>query len=275
VSIAQPNPEGPQLTEEMLRPDYNFRARDFADPECPNCHGKGIYDRSIPGQPFDWRGCVCVEATRHLLSIEVVLRRAFSQQERAMTFHTWKTGGEPENRQALKVAMRFVQHWDVAVAESWILGFYGETNTGKTHLAIALAQALTQQYGISPYVVNVPELLERQRESFSSSEAESPLRTAQEAEFLVLDDLGAEYNRGSGEATTWVEDFLFKILEYRIRHNRPTVYTTNLGKAQITKALGMRIASRLQRKQVVPPQEIVGVEDVGEISPASSALLLG
>lgn len=266
----------PQLTEEMLRPDYNFRARDFADPECPNCHGKGIYDRSVPGQPFDWRGCVCVEATRHLLSIEVVLRRCFSPQERAMTFHTWKTGGEPENQQGLKIAMRFVQHWETAVAESWILGFYGDPNTGKTHLAIALAQALTQQYGISPYVVNVPELLERQRESFSPSfDGESPLREAQEAPFLVLDDLGAEYNKGGGESTTWVEDFLFKILEYRIRHNRPTVYTSNLQKAQIAKALGPRISTRLERKQIVPPQEIIAVDGVGEISDASRRLLLG
>lgn len=265
------------IPERMLRPDYNFSARDFADPECPKCNGSGQYDRSRVGQPFDFRLCPCADAGQHQYHIEVMLRNAFTTQQRAMTFFTWKTGGEPENELALKVARRFVDNWDTAVNESWIMGFYGDMNTGKTHLAVAIAQAITKRHGISPMFVNVPELLERQRESFGrkNDDGPSPLRRAQEADFLVLDDIGAEYNRGWDEgAVTWAEDFLYKVLDYRINNNKPTLYTTNLKKSQMQTNLG-RGASRIERKQVVPPMEIIGVEGVGQISDASRNLLLG
>jgi DNA replication protein DnaC len=267
------------IPEKMLRPDYAFQARDFADPECPNCSGTGMYDLSRDGQPFDWRECPCVSAGRSLIYTEVLLRRAFSVQQRAMTFHTWQTGDEAKNEQALKIARRFVEHWDKAVNESWILGFFGDMNCGKTHLVIAIAQAVAKAKAVQPYFVNVPELLERQRETFGTRDAVDPtlrpLRMAQNADLLVLDDIGAEYNKGADEnAVTWAEDFLYKVLDFRINNNRPTLYTTNLKKSQM-KQLGARVQSRIERKQILPPREIIKVPGTGQISEESRRLLLG
>ena len=64
----------------------------------------------------------------------------------------------------------------------------------------------------------------------------------QQAQLLVLDDLGAEQTQaGEPYAVTWSQDKLFQIIDHRLLHQLPTVITTN----RLPALLSPRIGSRL------------------------------
>ena len=44
---------------------------------------------------------------------------------------------------------------------------------------------------------------------------------------------------------SWVDEQLFVILNYRLTHALPTIFTTNLKKSELNTALDMRVARRL------------------------------
>ncbi|MCA1719509.1 MAG: hypothetical protein LC781_22695 [Actinobacteria bacterium] len=59
------------------------------------------------------------------------------------------------------------------------------------------------------------------------------------AELLVLDDLGSE------NATEWVRERIFVIVNHRYRAKLPTVFTSNIGPKDLAAQLGGRTASRI------------------------------
>ncbi len=79
----------------------------------------------------------------------------------------------------------------------------------------------------------------------STFEPDSPLNEADiidkyvDMDFLVIDDLGAEY------VTDWVISTFYRIIDRRFREAVPTLITTNLSTEDIEARFGSRIASRI------------------------------
>jgi DNA replication protein DnaC len=116
--------------------------------------------------------------------------------------------------------------------------FVGSTGTGKTHLACAvLAKAIDRS--IPSLFVTVPSLLERIRQAYRDDVDSDLLPRAQNAAFLVLDDLGAE------KPTGWVQEKLFALVNHRYSMELPTVVTTNLMPDELSERIGQRTVSRL------------------------------
>jgi DNA replication protein DnaC len=65
------------------------------------------------------------------------------------------------------------------------------------------------------------------------------------ADLLVLDDLG------SGKATDWTADTLYRLIDARWANQRPTIATSNLAPDALRLAVGDRIVSRLADGTVV------------------------
>lgn len=263
--------------EVVLNQDYQYSPRHFALPDCVLCKGRGMINHSKEGEPFDWQECICVDRRKLAVAINVRLDLVFEDQHRRMTLATWKTGGEVENEEALKHARTFLENFELAQAERWTIGFWGEQNAGKSHLAVALAQAITKKYNVNPFYVNVTELLEQQKMSFSNKDRDAlalPLYRAKHADILVIDDLGAEYQRTAidEESVSWVEEIFYQIFEARTASNRPTIYTTNLKPSALPRRLGKRVWTRIERSQVRPPIEILQVPGENRISEASRAM---
>ena len=143
---------------------------------------------------------------------------------REMTFATFKyqpTGPQlPDSaarklQQAYTIARNFANR-----PEGWLV-LAGETGSGKTHLAAAVAHQ--QRESGRPYTfLAVPDLLDRLRSAAQGSRGrEGPdyIDRVRTAPFLVLDDLGVHSD------TAWAQEKLFQILNYRYNAKLPTVLT--------------------------------------------------
>jgi DNA replication protein DnaC len=101
-----------------------------------------------------------------------------------------------------------------------LMGSYG---SGKTHLAAAIANFLTDQ-GVPNIFVVVPDLMDHLRATFNPNSTVSydqlfdEVRTTQ---VLILDDLGTQ------STTPWVREKLYQLFNHRYNSRMPTVITTS------------------------------------------------
>jgi DNA replication protein DnaC len=128
--------------------------------------------------------------------------------------------------------------------------FLGQPGIGKTHLAVSILKRVVQRAGARSLFYDTRTLLALIRDTYNplvkTTEA-SVIRPVMEAEFLVLDDLGAE------RPSDWVEETMNLIINTRYNMRRATVFTSNypeqapVGSHSETLAerVGVRIYSRL------------------------------
>lgn len=126
---------------------------------------------------------------------------------------------------------------------------YGGLGTGKTVIAAQLwLKAQQKKYlEASPgkiIFISVPEFFVELKATYSNPDKEELVVLAKysEAEFLVLDDLGAE------RSTEWVMSMLYLLINRRYENKLTTVITSNYDLDELGEKLGdYRIPSRIQR----------------------------
>ena len=166
----------------------------------------------------------------------------------SLRFHrdqTWRSftlregelpAGDVENlRRALALAQRY------AADPRGLLVFIGETHSGKTHLAAAIANHRVEQSGEALFVV-VADLLDRLRATFDPN---SPVRYShlfervKTAPFLVLDELP-----GKESLSPWAQEKLYQIVNYRYVVALSTVVTTGLPVEELDPKVATRFLDR-------------------------------
>jgi len=135
----------------------------------------------------------------------------------------------------------YLEDWEENREAGKGLYFCGGVGTGKTHLAVAVMNELIRRKRIPSLFVTVPELLDNLRETYNKPgrNLDEWMDVVQNAEFLVLDDLGSE------RTTEWVRERIFVIVNHRYREALPTVFTSNIGPKDLAEQLGERTASRI------------------------------
>lgn len=146
-------------------------------------------------------------------------------------------------KKAKKAAETFAQNIiaGIPAAEQEGLLLQGQVGSGKTHLAAAIANVLIQHQQEVLFLV-VPNFLDEMRMSYGNNGEfnESQLMNrAQNAEVLILDDLGAH------NFSDWTKNKLFTLINYRINQCLPMIITTNLQLDDLCDILGERIISRI------------------------------
>ncbi len=217
----------------------------------PDCQGWYKPSNVPPGHPLydQWVPCACTLARR-----TEAIKGQLGQRYRAMTFETFQCGNG--NREAADLARKFA-------ADPWGQGWYwlvlvGANGRGKTHLAVAVINALLER-GEPAYLEEIPALLDWLRAGYGRQADDFDRRLAQvkDVPVLVLDDLGAEARGQQGPMdVTWAQDKLYQVLNHRLVEQLPTVITTNVP----LDALPPRISSRLQDKQVARVKAIIGAD---------------
>jgi DNA replication protein DnaC len=135
----------------------------------------------------------------------------------------------------------YLEDWEENREAGKGLYFCGGTGTGKTHLAVAVMNELIRRKRTPSLFVTVPELLDNLRETYNKPgrNLDEWMDAVQNAEFLVLDDLGSE------RTTEWVRERIFVIVNHRYREALPTLFTSNIGPKDLAEQLGERTASRI------------------------------
>ncbi len=214
----------------------------LGDPNCPYCGGIGYLHSDVPfGHPRFGKVEVCSCQNKRIL--QTVKDRLYSlsrlDELEHLTFEAFKPRGRKELRElqvrSLEAAFESAQKYAEDL-DGWLL-FEGRTGCGKTHLAAAIANVAVSNK-VPTLFLTVPDLLDDLRSTFGdeSTSFEQRFEEIRKAHLLVLDDFGTQ------NASTWAQEKLFQIINYRYINRLSTVITTNLAAEDIEE----RIRSRLQ-----------------------------
>ncbi len=148
-------------------------------------------------------------------------------------------------QQALRVSMAFAQEPD-----GWLL-LEGPFGCGKTHLAAAVGHSRLH-HGDQVLFVTVPDLLDHLRSTYGpSSEVgyDELFDRVRNAKLLILDDLGAE------NSSSWAQEKLFQLFNYRYARRLPTVITTNADLSTLDPRLHSRLldSNLVHRAKITAP----------------------
>jgi DNA replication protein DnaC len=245
-------------------------------PDCPICNGVGYLRRDLPIEHPDF-GKLEICSCRQGQVDQAIRQRLYSlsnlEQLSHLTFENFKPRGQfglnPLQASSLEIAYNHAQRF-AQTLEGWLV-LEGKYGCGKTHLAAAIAN-FAVSLGVPTLFLTVPDLLDSLRFAFQSPEItfEDRLEEVRTAGLLVLDDFGTQ------NATSWAQEKLFQIVNYRYINQLPMVVTTNLPLDQIEG----RIRSRLEDPQLVTVLRIMAPDfrnptDAAGHSVMSSLDLLG
>lgn len=127
-----------------------------------------------------------------------------------------------QTRKALRTARLYAEKFTEAEKNGTGLIFTGNTGSGKTHLACAIANTLLEN-GIQVKFITYSYLLQtiNSANDYGVTEGET-IRSLQKARLLIIDDIAAQ------NATEKGRSVMFSILDKRINNLKPTIFTSNV-----------------------------------------------
>jgi DNA replication protein DnaC len=161
--------------------------------------------------------------------------------EKSMTFQNFdarRVNLPPEIQDNLARAYRLAMDF-ARTPEGWLV-LQGTTGCGKTHLAAAVVNHRYQS-GCPALFVVVPEFLDHLRSTFSPESKTSYdqlFERVKTTPLLVLDDFGEQ------STTSWAQEKLYQVINYRYNAQLPTVITTSRALEEMEPRISSRLADR-------------------------------
>jgi DNA replication protein DnaC len=122
------------------------------------------------------------------------------------------------------------------------LYFYSKTKgSGKTFLSTILGNELTRRgkrvrwYGVTNLLQDIKASYDRE----SGTSSAEIINLCKTAEILILDDIGVE------KQSSWVNETMYTILDERLTHARPTIFTSNIRPLELQ--YDARVTDRISR----------------------------
>lgn len=209
---------------------------------CPKCQDTG----SVNG-----RTCTCVHKVMQQLrrqEIEALSSLSISSFD-TMKLEYYPSVADPEVGESIRTYMAevladlrdYAADFSPATRESLLL--LGNAGLGKTHAALAIAgEVLRQNYDV--IYVSCPDFFGKLEAlhfgSDPNAEEEALFQTASNADLLILDDLGTEFN------SSFFLTNLYSLLNNRLGAKLPIIVTTNVTDGTLLEKLYTeKISSRL------------------------------
>lgn len=225
----------------------------YFDPNCPRRCEKGILTVEDGGALPRQQLCPCVQEGQRRHTCEVQILNLFGKGGARNTFARYEAGANDENQAALKACKNYVASFPAFYKEGIGFGLYGKPGAGKTHLAKATLIALIKHYTrtdrpLGVFCLSVPEIMDQRRRRFDDKSLEDPILQAQAADICLLDDIATERHVRNEEGLTFVQEQLYLILNHRLTHSLPTIFTTNMKTGDMSRFLDERVARRLMER---------------------------
>lgn len=200
---------------------------------CPKCSQQAVAEKL---QADNARAVA--EAQRRL---ESSLNQAgIPVRYRRKTFESFMVESDAQER-ALCVAMEFAANFETHRRKGTVLVFSGVPGTGKSHLAIAIAQAVMAAHtALYTSAIDAVRMIRNTWRRDAERTETQVLDLLAGVDLLVLDEVGVQYGTEAEQVN------LFDIIDKRYRALMPTILLTNQGKKGLKEFLGDRSFDRLR-----------------------------
>lgn len=145
-------------------------------------------------------------------------------------------------KRAVTVARSYVQDFQENRKDGASLIFCGGVGTGKTHLAIGIANAVLEMK-LRVRFVSVMNAVRTVKETYSKGSDDTEREALNEfiyPDLLVLDEVGVQFGSDTEKM------ILFEIINGRYEQMKPTVVISNLAKEALGEFIGERSIDRLR-----------------------------
>jgi DNA replication protein DnaC len=147
-----------------------------------------------------------------------------------------------KSTRALDVSRAYAASFDDVCANGSCLIFCGGIGTGKTHLAIGIANEIIKQ-GKQPVFVSVIKAIRTIKETYSrevKTTEDEAIQSYIDPDLLILDEVGVQF----GSETEKL--YLFEIINGRYERMKPTLLISNLSVNELGSFIGDRVMDRLR-----------------------------
>lgn len=203
-------------------------SRGFPTWVCPHCVGEAEFQVDV--WSLEWR--------RHR---EWLKHSGIPRRFRTRTLNSWVPTAKP-NEAVHKVVKAYAESIGQHVADGTGMVLLGPPGLGKSHLLTALvAEAIKSDYSAA-YVV-WPDVVSEVKAGFNlpyQEDRRDIIGLLRGRDLIALDELAIKAN-----ATEFEHSLLFDLLDYRYRHQLPTLAASNATREGLASAVGERIADRL------------------------------
>lgn len=153
----------------------------------------------------------------------------------------WSLYGENVDMQKRTVNAFVTQYADFEKSGRGLYIFSKAKGSGKTYLACILANEVLKYKAFSIKFVNCVDLVEIIKSKDDSDR--DILSSIYRCRLLILDDIGTQDG-----SQPWINEALFRLIDYRYREKRPVIFTSNCDTAHLT--CDERIAQRIDAMSV-------------------------
>lgn len=159
---------------------------------------------------------------------------------RDKNFDAWNAEGQQMER-VKTTCQRYAENFAVVMEKGVCLTLCGNVGTGKTHLAAAIVNQLTDN-GYSAQYISLITLVKAIKDSWSNPETSEReiMRQLERVDLLVLDEIGVQYGTDTEKL------ILFELINARYEDMKPTVIVSNLKPDDLKDYVGERVFDRLK-----------------------------
>ena len=219
-------------TEEIIHP-AELRSDEYIVNDgliyCSKCHTPRQKRIEVSGKTIEPR-CMCACQTedydrreqerKHREFLDMVAKnRSIGLPDPGLRKHTLENdlGYNPKQ---IRMAKRYVQHWEEMQKNSTGLLLWGDVGTGKSFIAGCIANALLDK-GVPVIMTNFARLLNKLTDMYAG-DRNAYIDSFKRYPLMIIDDLGVERN------SEFAREQVFSVIDSRYRSKLPMIVTTNL-----------------------------------------------
>lgn len=212
---------------------------DFLEPHysCKSCGDVGYIDGRMCGCMKKLLRAEAYNSLNALTPLSLCTFESFS-------LHYYPDDSGDSGRKSPRSMMADVFYNCRKYAESFSLSspsliMQGGTGLGKTHISLAIANAVIQK-GFGVVYCSVNNIITKlEREHFGRDDDGNSDRLLLDCDLLILDDLGTEFKSAFSSAE------IYNIVNTRLMTHKPTIISTNLSMQELQERYTERFASRI------------------------------
>ena len=196
---------------------------------CSKCHTPRQKRIEVAGKVIEPR-CMCACQTedydrreqerKHREFLDLVAKnRSIGLPDPGLRKHTFENdlGYNPKQ---IRMAKRYVQHWEEMQKNSTGLLLWGDVGTGKSFIAGCIANTLLDK-GVPVIMTNFARLLNKLTDMYAGDRT-AYIDSFKRYPLMIIDDLGVERN------SEFAREQVFSVIDSRYRSELPMIVTTNL-----------------------------------------------